>query len=135
MSPDPEGGGPEVATNTLGEFVPNVEGTYDQASVAAACANEFDTTIEVAQAQKNFILQTSNAGFSDYNGTVDEEGVLTPIWGHSRGYIIAPPHNFSKKSLQGRTRMFPIFLGRLSRDTMILFFVVYSSENAWSPLQ
>lgn len=71
------GCGDFVATDTFGEFVPNVEGTYDQASVTAACANEFDTTIEVAQTQKNLILQASNSGFSNYNGTIDEEGVLT----------------------------------------------------------
>lgn len=70
------GCGDVVATDTFGEFVPNVEGTYNRASVTAACVNEFDTTIEVAQDQKNFILQASNSGFSDYNGTIDEGGVL-----------------------------------------------------------
>ena len=66
-----------VATGVFGEFVPNVEGTYGRASATAACANEFDTTIEITQAQKNVILQASNSGFSDYDGTIDEEGVLT----------------------------------------------------------
>ena len=79
------GCGDVVATDKLGEFVPDMGGTYARSTVTPACVNEFDTTIGITQAQKNVILQASTSGFSGYNGTIDEKGVLTLRGAFSNG--------------------------------------------------
>ncbi len=74
-------GCPKEATDTTGVFVPNLEGTYNRASVTAFCENLeiFDTNTEIVQDEDRVIVQAVTAGFEDYSGTVDQDGVVTLI--------------------------------------------------------
>lgn len=74
-------GCPAEATDEAGVFVPNMEGTYDRLSVTTFCGDlgNFDPVTETIQSAGNFTLHAQSAGFEDYTGTVDKDGVITLV--------------------------------------------------------
>lgn len=74
-------GCPKEATDQTGVFVPNMQGTYNRASVTTFCENLgiFDASTEIVQDEDRVILQAVTAGFEDYSGTVDKDGVVALI--------------------------------------------------------
>ncbi len=62
------------ATDTAGQFVANVSGTYDQAAITPSdvCTENFDTLMTVTQTDESFIMLSENDGFQDLIGVFDE---------------------------------------------------------------